>query len=333
MAAINTVGIVLSSRYSWTGGMNYYENLISLRKDIRWVIICDNKVVESRFRHLNVEFRFYQRKSLFQYLLIFLSGHNSALRQILTLDTYDFVLTHGDLVGKVVGPQAIYWIPDHLHLNKSYPYLKFLRRELLIRKNIQWNNIVYVSSYHDANIVESRHNFKPLVYQFKVDTKFPKITGNTENTVLIANQWWGHKNHKLLLEGTFENIKIRITGEPDEDFKKAYYSSFRNDLVLLGFLDKYELLSEMVKCTVYCNPSHNEGWNTGVEEAKMLNKVIVVSDIPVHREQLKGYPNGYFFDPTSFTSLQQSLYLAFTHSVEAYNYSSEKYAQEIFELF
>ena len=313
--------------------MNYYENLISQRKDIRWVIICDNRAIESRFRHLNVEFRFYKRKSFLQYFLIFLTGHNVALRKILTLDAYDFVFTHGDLVGKVAESQSIYWIPDHLHLRKSYPFLKFLRRELIIRKNIQWSNIVYVSSHYDAQITESRYNKMPLVFQFKVDTKFPRIINNTENTVLIANQWWSHKNHGLLLKGTFDNIKIRITGKPDEDFKKAYDSSPRNDLVLLGFLNKHDLISEMLNCTIYCNPSYNEGWNTGVEEAKMLNKIIVVSDLPVHREQLKGYPNGYFFDPSSFTSLRQSLYRAVTHRVEAYNYSSEKYVQEIFELF
>ena len=33
------------------------------------------------------------------------------------------------------------------------------------------------------------------------------------------------------------------------------------------------------------NPSYFEGWSTSVEEAKSLGKRVILSDIPVHREQ------------------------------------------------
>jgi glycosyltransferase involved in cell wall biosynthesis len=41
------------------------------------------------------------------------------------------------------------------------------------------------------------------------------------------------------------------------------------------------------------NPSHFEGWSTSVEEAKSMGKQIVLSDIPVHREQAP--ERGLFF--------------------------------------
>ena len=42
-------------------------------------------------------------------------------------------------------------------------------------------------------------------------------------------------------------------------------------------------------------PSLFEGWNTSVEESKQIGKRILLSDIPVHREQ--NPENGVFFDP------------------------------------
>ncbi len=36
------------------------------------------------------------------------------------------------------------------------------------------------------------------------------------------------------------------------------------------------------------NPSRFEGWSSSVEEAKALGKPLIVSDIPVHREQVAG---------------------------------------------
>ena len=48
---------------------------------------------------------------------------------------------------------------------------------------------------------------------------------------------------------------------------------------------------------VVINPSKFEGWSTTVEEAKSLGKNIILSDIPVHREQNPKW--GIYFDPNN----------------------------------
>ena len=43
----------------------------------------------------------------------------------------------------------------------------------------------------------------------------------------------------------------------------------------------------------YINPSKHEGWSTSVEEAKVFSTPMILSNIPIHREQGeedKGFP-------------------------------------------
>ena len=49
------------------------------------------------------------------------------------------------------------------------------------------------------------------------------------------------------------------------------------------------------------NPSLFEGWSTSVEEAKSLDKRILLSNIPVHREQAPA--RGIYFDPQDAADL------------------------------
>jgi glycosyltransferase involved in cell wall biosynthesis len=55
------------------------------------------------------------------------------------------------------------------------------------------------------------------------------------------------------------------------------------------------------------NPSLIEGWSTTVEEAKSLGVPLILSDIPVHREQTQ---EAMFFDPRSARSLAETMLLA-----------------------
>jgi glycosyltransferase involved in cell wall biosynthesis len=48
-------------------------------------------------------------------------------------------------------------------------------------------------------------------------------------------------------------------------------------------------------------PSLFEGWSTVVEDAKALNQTLIVSNIAVHKEQLRD--KGYFFAPNDYHEL------------------------------
>lgn len=47
------------------------------------------------------------------------------------------------------------------------------------------------------------------------------------------------------------------------------------------------------ECDIYVQPSRHEGYATTILEAKVLKKIIVASDIPSNREQIKTENNGY----------------------------------------
>jgi glycosyltransferase involved in cell wall biosynthesis len=57
-------------------------------------------------------------------------------------------------------------------------------------------------------------------------------------------------------------------------------------VVNLGFLDRLEQLVIMKNAEFLIQPSLFEGWGTVVEDAKVLDKTILLSDISVHKEQM-----------------------------------------------
>jgi glycosyltransferase involved in cell wall biosynthesis len=65
--------------------------------------------------------------------------------------------------------------------------------------------------------------------------------------------------------------------------------------MVLGFIDRTEQLVIMKNSEYVIQPSLFEGWGTVVEDAKVLDKTILLSDIPVHREQMN--EKCILFDP------------------------------------
>ncbi|MEJ2393044.1 MAG: glycosyltransferase, partial [Gammaproteobacteria bacterium] len=79
---------------------------------------------------------------------------------------------------------------------------------------------------------------------------------------------------------------------------------------VLGIVPINDLFGLMHNSISMINPSLFEGWSTSVEEAKSLGKRIILSDIPVHREQAPG--GGEFFDPESAQELAEAMWRLWT---------------------
>lgn len=90
----------------------------------------------------------------------------------------------------------------------------------------------------------------------------------------------------------------------------------------------------MNECISIVQPSLFEGWNTGVEEAKAINKYLILSDIPVHREQVT--QNATFFNPYDETELSEKLLNAYKSApsvVETdYNRDIHKVAKDFISI-
>ena len=134
-----------------------------------------------------------------------------------------------------------------------------------------------------------------------------------ESFYLCANQFWAHKNHKVVFEALAE-LKKRgsyvpmvvftgnTTGGRGETILQELQSYARKNEIedrikVLGFVDRLEQLDLMSASMAVIQPSLFEGWGTVFEDAKALSKRVILSDIPIHREQDEG--SAIFFDPHS----------------------------------
>jgi glycosyltransferase involved in cell wall biosynthesis len=79
-------------------------------------------------------------------------------------------------------------------------------------------------------------------------------------------------------------------------------NQLETNIFLLGLVSSNQLYSLMYKSLCVINPSLFEGWSTTVEECKTMDKLMIVSDIKVHKEQ---NPKGYYFNPSDFTQLSK----------------------------
>lgn len=131
--------------------------------------------------------------------------------------------------------------------------------------------------------------------------------------LMSPNQLWEHKNQALVLDALNVlkqehpelKFKVFFSGSLEVNRGKGLYIDLLKSkvaeyqlneyVVFLGVLDRQEQLLLMQGASALLQPSLYEGWSTLVEEAKALNKFIILSDLPVHREQIGD--NVAFFDP------------------------------------
>jgi hypothetical protein len=90
----------------------------------------------------------------------------------------------------------------------------------------------------------------------------------------------------------------------------------------------------MNNCRAVIQPSLFEGWSTVVEDAKALNKWVILSDIAVHREQLS--INVDFFNPKDSIALSKliELHIANERKVAKldYHFQLKKFGKGFLEM-
>jgi glycosyltransferase involved in cell wall biosynthesis len=127
--------------------------------------------------------------------------------------------------------------------------------------------------------------------------------------VLVANQFWKHKNHGLVVEAVARAcreqpaIHVVMVGVPTDsrDPRSAHLSELFRRLSVERLFPHISVLGEvpladlvaLMRCALeVVQPSRFEGWNTTVEDALALGKCVACSDLAVHREQA---PAAFFF--------------------------------------
>jgi len=247
------------------------------------------------------------------------------------------VVSHSFFWGNYKSLKIVNWIPDFqcLHYPELWP-----EKQLKIITNINTNivnnsDIVILSSYDALNDFKGfapSHINKARVLQFvsqpgevnDLEGKYSKIKEKYklgEKFFYLPNQFWSHKNHMVVLRAINLLVKsginpLIITTGVMDDFRgnnknlleiKSYIqkNNLESNILLLGLIPYNEVLILMRKCIAVINPSFFEGWSSTIEEAKSIGKPVIISDIPVHREQNPN--NVIFFDPNNESELSEIL--------------------------
>jgi glycosyltransferase involved in cell wall biosynthesis len=127
---------------------------------------------------------------------------------------------------------------------------------------------------------------------------------------LLPNQFWIHKNHRIvigalkLLKQHEQRVMVLATGSTRDPRQPTFFDSLLQYARECDVLDRFRVLGAipfadlaglMRYAVAFINPSLFEGWSTSVEESKSMGKRILLSDIPVHREQAPEL--GIYFNP------------------------------------
>lgn len=219
----------------------------------------------------------------------------------------------------------IEWIPDfqHLHLPAMFSEQEHRQRNKVFTTFAKHSDVIVLSS-HDA-LKDYCAMFPAFVQKARVlqfvsqpDAGYFSLGDNDRQYLqeqyhidqpyfYMPNQFWKHKNHRIafeavnLLKQQGIEIKLVCTGYLDDyrntehlktltDYIKSH--GLENNISLLGLVPYKDVFTLMRFSRMVINPSLFEGWSSTVEECKGVGKMMVLSDLDVHREQ---FPQAIFF--------------------------------------
>ena len=329
--------IINSSNAVWNGGINYYRNLFNAicelpNAGISPVVITGMRINPSIFDgYPDIEiirtpiFERYYPSWFFQRAFNKFTSFDLLLERFLCKNKID-LLSHSKYALNASSqiPWST-WIPDFQPI--ILPDL-FSKEEITLRTE-EFNNLgarstrIILSSYDAQKDLEKyapEMKNKSRVLQFVSHPDYKKLNINLNDLklkykfispyFLIPNQFWIHKNHKVLVEALGilkakkQCVLLLLTGKANDTRHPYYFKQLMQTVKDTGVSEYFRVLGEIPYSELTClmvnsismiNPSFFEGWSTSVEEAKSLGKQILLSDIPVHREQAP--IDGVYFDP------------------------------------
>ena len=335
------VGFIINfSDASWTGGANYFTNLlhaITGSERIEPVIIMGRNtspVILPEFPDvdkIHTDVGNPARKWLVRRAAEKLYGRHFVTEQFLRSHNIA-VLSHSGHLGRRSRFPTIGWIPDfqHVRLPEFFSEQERQSRDRWFTQLADYCFRVIVSSEDARNDLEK---FRPSAITKARILRFvsglsnvPAVLEPRESLIRrhgigapyfhLPNQFWIYKNHAVVLDALKHArtrgrpMRVVATGNTQDSRRPGHFEEFMRratemgcaeEFKVLGLVSYADLIGLMRYSTALINPSLFEGWSTTVEEAKSLGKTIILSDIPVHREQAP--ENGRFFDPGSPTQL------------------------------
>lgn len=244
------------------------------------------------------------------------AGIDFAAAAVFRSEDVDVVFEHARFFGWRLPLPVVAWFPDLQH--RSLPHLfsraAWWRREIGFRAQLVSGRSIILSSesaLNDCRRYYARARNQMSVVRFASRPTDDLLAVNPRDIIrlydlpeeyfYLPNQFWRHKNHRLVLEA-LTNLAARgvkavvaVSGGPDEP--PEYFNSIMREVAERGLKENFRYLGMIPLAHVYAllrscraliNPSRFEGWSTTVEEAKSFEVPMIVSDLDVHREQTGG---------------------------------------------
>ena len=248
----------------------------------------------------------------------------------------DVAFQHGAWLGAAFGIPTLAWIADFQHRRhpEMFSRLNRLKRDIGYGALSRFADRIMVSSndaLRDCEEFFPRSRGRVDAVPFAVSLGRGSDNALLEEVqnayqfdgkfIFLPNQLWRHKNHLgvlaalQLLAGRGEPVRIVACGNP-RDYRHPDHPSqvlqqidhlgVGQNFRFLGLIPGHHILPLMRLSCAVLNPSFHEGWSTTVEEAKALGVPLLLSDIPIHREQGEGF-SAQYFDPSDPRSIASEL--------------------------
>lgn len=223
------------------------------------------------------------------------------------------------------GLPTLAWIADfqHRHLPHLFSRANYWKRDIGYRGVSRCATRIMLSSKAARQDCEmfypcSRGRTATLNFSVRIGPEVRQSSpepvrkkyGLPERFLYMPNQFWKHKNHLAVVEALSrarakgEDLTIVASGslydQRDQEHPKSVVKEVeKNNLAdrfrILGVIPRQDVFPLMRASVAVINPSLFEGWSTTVEEAKSIGVPLLLSDIPVHREQAPEMCR--YFDP------------------------------------
>ncbi len=335
------VGFVVQDASGWHGGVNYYRNLFSALRDApeagveSYVFHPPHVEIPVGQVSRDVPLRILREGSVpcrFRYVVKNIVRSDLLLERRLLAEGVELI-SHSD-VGNPRHLPAINWIPDvqHRRLPEFFQPGELAFRDRTFALAIREATLVIASSDTARRDIEElfpeaagrvrvlRFVVAPEAPSSEAPAGVPERHQLPGRFLLLPNQFWAHKNHGVvvdalaILRSRGERVTIVCTGNTHDYRQPDYFTRLQarmreagvdEQMPILGMVPYADLAWMMRNAVALVNPSLFEGWSTSVEEAKSLGKKVVLSDIPVHREQAP--ERGAYFDPRDPEALADAL--------------------------
>lgn len=234
------------------------------------------------------------------------------------------VFSHADPLGARARVPVIGYITDlsFHHLTDLYPPEALAIHERYIRRTVAGVDTLLLMShaveadfarfYGGSGAVREVAHVVPIVPPRDRTIEIDAIRRYDlpERFFYLPNKFWVHKNHAVVIEalGILRTagtpVCVVCSGVTGDERQPGHFETVMARVAALGVADDFRVLgmipgadvNALLRASVaVLSPSIHEGWGLTIAEAREMGKTVIVSDIPVFREQAPS--RAQFFDP------------------------------------